>query len=308
MEKFRKFADPQTGINVFLPAYSNPKTTLIDRLLHSTLGIVLIIIRVPIIFVLILTSLIIDKLLQLIIIQSLKRKIRVITFKIIYRTVLHLVGVYKIDHQDFPSQVNDDQKCLILSNHSSPLDVFFLLQQSAPNFIRIHWSDNEIKFSSQTLWQTIKGTFIEIQPSLDSNGSTLKDILSSQTPAILFFEGCQTNQNGILVPHTNLIQQIQAIQPFLNIYFIKYKDRTLFTPINTVRNYFWHFIILCTNISNGMKVDSVDTEKQSNYANFIKIFYDSHNMKLINQDWKQFIEFKEYYLQTIKASSYKKID
>ena len=37
MEKFRKFADPQTGINVFLPAYSNHKTTIIDRLLHSVL-------------------------------------------------------------------------------------------------------------------------------------------------------------------------------------------------------------------------------------------------------------------------------
>lgn len=98
MEKFRKFADPQTGINVFLPAYSNHKTTIIERLLHSTLGILLIIIRLPLIITLILLSLIIDKLLPFIIIKSLGRKIRVITFKIIYRSILYLLGVYQIDH------------------------------------------------------------------------------------------------------------------------------------------------------------------------------------------------------------------
>ncbi len=35
MEKYRKFADPKTGINPFIPVYSNKKSSFSDLLLHA---------------------------------------------------------------------------------------------------------------------------------------------------------------------------------------------------------------------------------------------------------------------------------
>lgn len=55
MEKYRKFADPKTGINPFVPVYSNRKGSLAGNVLHmvgdtnmplsKTLGLVLALVR-----------------------------------------------------------------------------------------------------------------------------------------------------------------------------------------------------------------------------------------------------------------------
>lgn len=63
---------------------------------------------------------------------------------------------------------------------------------------------------------------------------------------------------------------------------LTYSDRSTFTPINTTRNGFLHFILLLTNISNNLRVVSQEFETSKDYFKLITNFYECEGLKTVD--------------------------
>ncbi|CAD8047878.1 unnamed protein product [Paramecium primaurelia] len=291
MEKFRAYADSQTGINLFVPAFVNQKLSPLILLLHITIGSILILIRIPLLAILILLLKILN------------------TFKIetvnslIGKLMLFTCGFFNIENQ-IPIQDKGGQ--LILSNHSSPIDWIYFLAQSSPNFATFVESGDEIRYQILSFNQVIKNMF-SITVAQSGTGLQLNEVIFQNKPTLLFFEGCQTNQLGVLSPPRQIISELQKFGQPINIYILTYPDRSIFTPINTTRNGFWHFILLLTNIWNDLRVVSQEFETSKDYQKLITNFYECEGLKIIHQKYTVQTDFLQYYWRT-SSGNYIKLD
>ncbi|CAD8056408.1 unnamed protein product [Paramecium sonneborni] len=291
MEKFRAYADPHTGINLFIPAFVNQKLSPLILLLHIILGSILILIRVPILVILFLLLKILNNL-----------KIDTLN-QLIGKLMLLTCGFFNIENQ-IPIQDKGGQ--LILSNHSSPIDWIFFLAQSSPNFATFVENIDEIRYQILSLNQVIRNIF-SINIAQTGTGLELNDVIQQNKPTLLFFEGCQTNQLGVLFPPRQMIAELQKLAQPINIYVLTYPDRSIFTPINTTRNGFWHFLLLLTNIWNDLRVVSQEFETSKDYQRLITNFYECEGFKIIYQKHTVQTDFLAYYWRTSQRN-YIKLD
>ncbi|CAD8137171.1 unnamed protein product [Paramecium octaurelia] len=286
MEKFRAYADPHTGINLFVPAFVNQKLSPLILLLHIILGFLLILIRIPLLAILIFLLIILNTL-----------KIGTLN-SLIGKLMLFTCGFYKVENQ-IPIQDKGGQ--LILANHSSPIDWIYFLAQSSPNFATFVECGEEIRYQILSLNQVIKNLF-SINIAQNGTGLQLNEVIFQNKPTLLFFEGCQTNQLGVLSPPKQMIAELQKLGQPINIYILTYPDRSIFTPINTTRNGFWHFILLLTNIWNNLKVVSQEFQTSKDYQKLITNFYECEGLKIIHQKYSVQTEFLSYFWRTQKGN------
>ncbi|CAD8059379.1 unnamed protein product [Paramecium sonneborni] len=286
MEKFRAYADSHTGINLFVPAFVNQKLSPLILLLHIILGSILLLVRIPILMILFLLL----KILNTLKIDSLNQ--------LIGKLMLVTCGFFSIENQ-IPIQDKGGQ--LILSNHSSPIDWIFFLAQSSPNFATFVESGDQIRYQILSLNQVIKNIF-QINIAQTGTGLELNDIIFQNKPTLLFFEGCQTNQLGVLSPPIQMIAELQKLAQSINIYVLTYSDRSIFTPINTTRNGFWHFLLMLTNIWNNLRVVSQEFETSKDYLKLITNFYECEGLKIIKQKYTVQTDFLAYYWRTSKGN------
>ncbi|CAK88240.1 unnamed protein product (macronuclear) [Paramecium tetraurelia] len=286
MEKFRAYADPHTGINLFVPAFVNQKLSPLILLIHIILGSLLVLIRIPLLVILI-SLLTILNTLKIGTLNSLIGKLMLLT-----------CGFYNVENQ-IPIQDKGGQ--LILANHSSPIDWIYFLAQSSPNFATFVECGEEIRYQILSLNQVIKNLF-SITIAQTGTGSQLNEVILQNKPTLLFFEGCQTNQLGVLSPPKQMISELQNLGLPINIYILTYPDRSIFTPINTTRNGLWHFILLLTNVWNNLKVVSQEFQSSKDYQKLITNIYECEGFKIINQKYSVQTEFLSYFWRTSKGN------
>ncbi|CAD8144473.1 unnamed protein product [Paramecium octaurelia] len=291
MEKFRAYADSHTGINLFVPAFVNQKISPLILLLHIILGSLLILIRIPLLLILILLLQILNALK----VESLNQ--------LIGKLMLFTCGFVNIENQ-IPIQDKGGQ--LILSNHSSPIDWIYFLAQSSPNFATFVEQGDEIRYQLLSLNQVLKNLF-SITTAQTGTGLYLNQVIFQDRPTLLFFEGCQTNQLGVLSPPRQMITEIQKMGQPINIYVLTYPDKSVFTPINTTRNGLWHFVLLLTNIWNDLRVVSQEFDTSKDYQKLISNFYECEGLKIIHQKYTVQTEFLNYYWRT-SSGNYIKLD
>lgn len=145
MEKYRKFADAFTGKNPFLPIYLNSKKNTGNFLTHLFLGPILVAIRLPIFFLCILIGLLYHLVIEnLIVVAVVRRKITLITDNILFRIILSCFGVYSPQSSfrlGTKKQPKDFNSSLILANHTSPIDIFYLSYLVSPQFTKLNFKN-----------------------------------------------------------------------------------------------------------------------------------------------------------------------
>eukprot|EP01016_Furgasonia_blochmanni_P035526 TRINITY_DN3944_c0_g1_i5.p1 TRINITY_DN3944_c0_g1~~TRINITY_DN3944_c0_g1_i5.p1 ORF type:complete len:228 (-),score=44.01 TRINITY_DN3944_c0_g1_i5:79-762(-) len=221
MEKYRKFADPGTGINPFIKA-TKKESFKLSRALRWIYGPPLLTVRLLIIFVMFMLLLLYHMAFRRIIfIKEIRRMTTLLVNMVCYRVILFCFGFYTIESnfQMFTKKItNSLQKMgsgqIVLCNHTSPIDIFYLSCLMSPSFTRIFFKRTPNSQQSEVLyapldfletWKFALSLTYQIPPNADSDLSKirqkklkLKTLCSTsfdekQGPYLIFFEGAVTN-------------------------------------------------------------------------------------------------------------------
>ena len=138
MEKYRKFEDPENGINPFIPSSIKKRNTLskLLYLIQFILGICS--------FFLFITLSLLNFLLNIaqsfILISSIKRKFALIKASLLGRLMLFTLGIYNLNYKH--KKNSNKGPNIILSSQSSVIDWIYLYYLYAPKFLWIVKSEN----------------------------------------------------------------------------------------------------------------------------------------------------------------------
>ncbi|EAR98330.1 acyltransferase (macronuclear) [Tetrahymena thermophila SB210] len=340
MEKYRRFADQFTGINPFLPVFLNKKKKASEIILKLLLGPILVLIRLPLILIFALLLVLYHSIfIHLLVVNSFKRVVTLFNHLVCLRVILFLMGFYKFktsfkilskegSNKSPPPKMNSG--FIVLANHTSPVDYIYMTYLMSPIFSKQYISTKDssqtkVLLSPLSFFQTIKAAFsldysipvqgddTELAKHHDQKLKVISLIQSSfdehKGPLCVFFEGAKTNGYGFLQAEESLIQDIAEVQEKYRrevvVFNLKYTDKSHFSPINTTRNPFLHFILLLTNFSNELKVSAKGIPFQDTtqtgpldikqYKESIYSFYESSGIKKMQVTWREYQKFLDYW-------------
>lgn len=332
MEKYTKFADKATGINPFVP----PKSTrsFLSKALKFIYGPILILIRLPCLLVIFFMLYLYHNYLKnLILVKELRRMINLFINLVLFRVVLFFLGYYTFKSQKHTLSnyniPNMGSGFIVLSNHSSPIDIIYLSYIMSPTFAKvIYRSDKkEIYLSPLDFMQSLKLAFnlrgtAPITADEDSytkipykklNTTKLGELQYNEKegPIVIFFEGVTTNGEGVLEINEDLAQEIYnykskySREPVLVSF--KYHDQ----PSTTVSNPFWTILSLMANLYNSVTISMTIPSKNNvvngqSLAKEINLNYTTaHQMKSLHLTHSDYANFLDYWNNKSKKNASK---
>jgi len=325
MEKYRKFADPATGINPWLPPKS--KTSGLVLVLKFIYGPILVLLRLP--FVLLLTSLLFlyhGLLRNLIVIKGLKRGIDLMVNFVLFRTILLISGFYRFncnlnffakDTSKIPRMHSGE---IILCNQTSPIDVLYFSYLTSPVFVKLIYQPKPLGtqalFAPLSFKQSLKYAFSSYfrmpvrgdeAKAEGLSGLDLKSLGELCTnekrgPIVIFFEGAMTNGAGILELNEFVGEELRqyGISSKKNqmLFSLKYGDG----QTSTIRSQVWQYILNLANVYNSVDVTLVTAKTGLTTQTFIKqiheMYAEIHKLKKIGLSYEDYKKFMDYWRST----------
>jgi len=273
MEKYSKWRDQKSGIHPFIPIKVNTYSdqNVVKILKVWLVGPILVIVRLPFIILLTLWLFFMTGISALIPLSIIKRFFIRYTQAMGVRVLLFFLGFYWVNTryvklgrntripQDLPgSSISGGD--LILSNHTSYVDILYLCFRFSPIFAvpPNTWKDEPPKGIVVPLSNIFSALWFSIaEPEYTSeDGVPLKELLQKAkeqgNPLVVFPEGCASNGKTVLscVP----ILEGTDIQPSkIHLLGLKY-DFDNFSPSFSVGSFILHFGQLCAQLYNNLEV------------------------------------------------------
>lgn len=279
MEKFSAWRDKGTGIAPFIPL-SSPKTSINKYVL----GPALIAVKLPLFFLLYWLSVVAPK-----------PAIRTIFSWFFGVSIdVSVAGVRKLNISEI-HQAQPDKNTLVVSNFTSPLDVFVIFLSSKISSLNamsiLVPIDNALYVL--TPWQVARWCFQPIGLKCgikltSENEKTLKNKL-----VVVFAEGATSNNRAIL-SMSSAIEPLFALSGFkFQTSLLLWYPNTISTPIPILSPFLYLCSLLTLSSGSYVKVKITPNEKGSLSAS--KAAYQENGVNLINLGAADKKKFFEYY-------------
>jgi len=280
MEKYSKWRDQKSGIHPFIPAKTKISDAgVISYLKWWILGPILAILRIPFVIIILLWALVMTLVSAIIPIPIAKRFFIRYTQAMGFRVLLFLLGFYWIQTRYVKlgrstripkNSAGSDVKAgdVIICNHSSYIDVFFLAFRFSPVFTVVPntWTDQPPKgvvAKTRNLFGALWDAIVEPSYSYSpDNAIPLKQVIQQAkaqgAPVVIFPEGCTSNGKTFLscVP---VLDGVDIAPSSIHLVGLKY-DYEDFSPCYSVGNFLFHFFQMCCQIYNSLEVRYLPTE------------------------------------------------
>eukprot|EP00761_Pharyngomonas_kirbyi_P007936 gb/GECH01007947.1/.p1 GENE.gb/GECH01007947.1/~~gb/GECH01007947.1/.p1 ORF type:complete len:331 (+),score=36.12 gb/GECH01007947.1/:1-993(+) len=283
MEKYSNWTDRASGINPFVPL--KQKLGLVQK----TVGIILLLIRLPVLLCISFVFIILSLISNLIPVWIVRRPIQRYVYALLGRTFLFICGFYHIDRTKFevqkgisaPRKVKKQSTTeslketlgldinhgdIIISNFVSYFDIIYFSFRYAPVFV---WP---FKFEkTETPKLTVVGPLNALRYlcfghtpnkfTSTTNALSLNEISEMAQskkwgPVVFFAEGCTTNGRGILefLPDFSSASANQV-----HVFGIRYKYQQ-FSPSFPVGSFGKHFLYTNMQIANNLTVRRISNK------------------------------------------------
>jgi len=274
MEKYTKWRDPATGIHPFLPNkgktdYDSSVSRILWGLKRGIIGPVLVIVRLPLIFIVFVWLLLFSFIFSLIPIPIIKRGFVSYVNLLGARALLFFMGFYWIETKYFPLSKQRKTELgrpgtgiksgdVIIANLTSYIDVLYLTFRFSPTFaITPNTWDSPpkgkvIKLSLLGMLNNI----IHFPVSTPKEALPLAEVANisrknGNGPVVVFPEGATSNGRTILEGLPVLTEGIEPANVHVLGFKYNYDD---FAPTFTVDSFFWHLLLLLSQVHNSLQV------------------------------------------------------
>jgi len=233
------------------------------------LGLILAIIRVPLVVFLFLVLWLSETILSILPLRFLIRCCHVV----VIRLLLFFMGFWSLDvcyarstrRSPHPSSAPGSgipKGHVLIANHCSYIDILYLAYQFSPVFTAApnDWPAGKVVnpgvATKQSLIQALRDTINQPRRATQHCSSFDAIVSSSNAPVVLFPEATTTNGNVLLGCVPVLTETSKIPKNNMHILAFKY-PYTDFSPVYTVGSFLYHIIKLCMQISNTLQVTYV---------------------------------------------------
>lgn len=279
MEKFSNWRDKGTGIAPFIPL-SSPKTPINKYVL----GPALLIVKIPFFFLLYWLSILAPK----------AAIGTIFTWLFGISIDVSVSGVRKLNKSEI-SQAQPDKNTIVVSNFTSPLDIFVIYlssKVSSLNSISVLVPiDNAIYVL--TPWQVAYLCFLPIGLKCGVKLTSENDKILKNKLVVVFAEGTTSNNRAVLSMNS-AVDPILSMSGFKNqTTLLLWYPNTVSTPIPILSPFLYLCSILTLSSGSYVKVKITPNEKGSLSAS--KVAYQENGVNLINLDAADKKNFFSYY-------------
>jgi 1-acyl-sn-glycerol-3-phosphate acyltransferase len=273
MEKFREYSDAYTGVHPFLPPKAKSQSSVVSIFKWYLIGPVLALIRLPLFLVVFLWLALFSAVSSLIFIPFLRRPVQRLHDMLIARVLLLILGFYSISTHYIPSKKQNKTPSmwpigrniargdLIVSNHGSYVELFYLMYRFSPQFTAVpnDWKGTPLK--GVVVPQSLLGAFLHTIRDRQVSAKDAKELSAVMQdarkawrgPVVVFPEGTTTNSQILLGCAPVISSKFDLKDRKTHIISFKYNYND-FSPNYTVGSFLVHLFKLCCQFSNSMEV------------------------------------------------------
>jgi len=265
MEKFNVWADDYTGVQPFLPLPSK-KGTGIWKFVNWIKWIVVGLLKFPFVWLSLLLLVLLDALGQLVPLPALRRLFLRTVHTVFGGLLLFLLGFFYVDAKYVPSKRGNKMPSaacgsgfksghVIVANHSSYVEIIYLLYKFSPQFTIApnSWTGDkppEGKVIPASFYRVLLDTIYQPLYTVDQAKPLESVILNSETqqrgPVVLFPESTTTN-GKVLLGCVPVLPSLYTLQSNLKgkIHLVSFKyEYTEFSAVYTAGSFVTHLFWL----------------------------------------------------------------
>jgi len=271
---------------------------------------------------------------------NLSKPLKTFQISVTYRTALFIAGFWKISYQFTGDSDWNSVKTffkngrVVLSNHSSGLDVVLLKMIMRPTFTRqtftvqdvlyepLNGSDERelvenVEFIIPNVTPLSKSLDIETAKEDSRNLESLRKwaVESNAGPIMVLFENARSNNSCILgMNHQlrgDLYKHYMRTKEHIPMVEISYRDNQYITPVNTTSSFgLVGHLKLLMNPVNYVRVkfgvlEDINLSTMDSILNGLRNFYtQDKDVYMTDRNYKDYQEFIEYWNQTNGKISY----
>lgn len=266
MEKYRVFADGGTGVNPFVPPWSNYKASLAVNFLKGLFMTPIAMLRVCIFMLAVLWLVAGQTICKFIPIGVLRRPIQKLYTFTGCAAALFGLGVVPLgdslaDYRRLklpPSKkasssvpFDAGRGCLVFVNQQGLTDILYLGMKLCPTFVFAASNGAPVQFSLVGALMRASARRIGAPPSKES-AQSLAEIAANakanwQGPVVVFAEGARTNGSGVLTWRPETFAGMESVAKPVGsaVYAMQYSKTGAYTPHHVVGTAFRHVMWLC---------------------------------------------------------------
>jgi hypothetical protein len=271
MEKFNRWSDPATGINPFVPVNRNHRLSFIAKVFSFFGGILLLLIRIPILICVGFAHFILSACFERIPVNAIRRLLLRFVDVVFIGTILFLLGFWntplsyadrnrlrlrRSKSNNRPTSVGSNIKPgdIILSNYTSYIEVLVLAYWFSPIFANVVTKDGKFEEAGvvpESVWQTVARSLSSGGLPKSANTRTLKQLSKENcgSPIVCFPEGVKTNGSGIL-KFPPIFDEYDFSQHEVHLMGFKYDPNSATSPTFPVGTWWKHLCGICCTWQN----------------------------------------------------------
>lgn len=267
MEKFRQFGDGGTGVNPFVPVWSNYKAYAVVRAVKYMVMAPIAVLRLGFFMLAMCWLLVAEGVDKFVPIKFIRSPINQLLVWIGARQALVAVGILTpfctteqlADYRRLklapPKDAADldtfdaEGGCLVICNMQSLVDVLFLAMKLCPTFVFPAADGTPVRLSVLAALSRAGARRLEQAPASPQKLAAIVEEARAKWrgPVVLFAEGTRTNGSGVLVwkPKTFEGVDFEKLPDGVALAALEYNKTGAYTPHHTVGTTFRHLFWMC---------------------------------------------------------------